>query len=175
MFSLASDSSNSQYILISVCTGLVIAFTIIIFPILNYIIKDKSYVIAIFSDMDIDEVKKVIEDTRKLNLVNLNYKKKWIKKSNGQQDYFWRKLINDPVRDRTPQPDISPDPSKKKKVEEEEIKAEENKEEQEQDQDKEKAENDEEKNKEIKPEEMQSAIMETEKKLKRKAALTAIE
>ena len=175
ILSLASSGLNSQYILISICTALVVISTAIIFPILNWIIKDKSLVIAIFSDVERIEVNKVIENTKRLNINNLDYKKKWIKKSNGQQDYFWNKILKDQQSD-VDKPSIlniqkikNEAPSEEKKqIKDQEVVVE-----------AEKKEDDDPENNpaegEKKPDELKLELIEDERKAKRKAALTAIE
>ena len=93
--SLATSGQASQYIMISICSGLVVLSTMIILPILMWTIKDKSYVLGIFADVKNDEAKKVIEEALHLELTKLVYRKKWLEKWKTRQEMFWKKLVDE--------------------------------------------------------------------------------
>ena len=95
IISLATSGEASQYVMISICSGLVILSTMIILPILMWIIKDKSYVLGIFADVKNDEAKKVIEEALHLDLTKLVYRKKWLEKWKTRQEMFWKKLVDE--------------------------------------------------------------------------------
>ena len=91
--SLATDDEIIQFVLIGICVGLVIISSVVIVPIFIRVIKSKSFVFRIFSYIEEKEIKKIIHNCQKLDLKNLRYKKKWLEKSAGDQEVFWKKLV----------------------------------------------------------------------------------
>ena len=92
MQNLAIQGENYQYIILSICVGLVVLSEAVIIPFFSWTIKEKSRVIAIFSDIEIDEVKQVIE-SQKLDTRKIVFKRSWINDSGGHQNIFWDKVI----------------------------------------------------------------------------------
>jgi len=98
IMSLAQKGEKTQYIITGICTSLVTVFLIIIIPIFLWVIKDKSYVLAIFSDIDTEEIEKVINDCKKLNIKNVKYKYKWLSKYENKPDLFWNKILTEMMK-----------------------------------------------------------------------------
>ena len=90
---LATDDESIQYILVGVCIGLVIISTMVIIPIFIFVIRDKSYVFRIFSYIEEKEIKKIINNCKKLDLKNMRYKRRWLAHSAGNPEIFWKKII----------------------------------------------------------------------------------
>jgi len=89
----SEKSETTQYIITSICTGLVFLSLISITPIFNWVIKDKSYVIAIFSDIEQDEIRKVISECKKMDIRNVYYQNDWTEKYENAQNEFWQNLV----------------------------------------------------------------------------------
>jgi len=92
---LATQDLLVNYILISVCIALVIISALVIIPIFVKVIKDKSNLYMIFSHITEEELNKIVSECKKLILKNVRYKKKWLLKSYGNQDHFWRKIVTE--------------------------------------------------------------------------------
>ncbi|MDR3547260.1 MAG: PAS domain S-box protein [Candidatus Pacebacteria bacterium] len=95
LVSLAVEGRSSRYILTGICTGLVLASLLAVTPIFNWVIKDKSYVMAIFSDVEPEEVAKMIEECKKIDIRNVKYRKRWLQKANWRQDAFWARVMTE--------------------------------------------------------------------------------
>ncbi len=91
---LARGGETTQYAIIGICVGLVVASACIIVPIFVWVIKDKSYVLAIFSDISPEEAKRIIEESRQLDIKNLQFKRGWITRAGDNHEAFWKKLIS---------------------------------------------------------------------------------
>ncbi len=91
--SLATDDEIVQFIIVGICVGLVALSSMVIVPIFIWVIKDKSYVFAIFSYIESDEIRQIIAECKKLDLKNLRYKKTWLANSQGNQELFCKKII----------------------------------------------------------------------------------
>jgi len=92
LFRLATQGEYIQYIINGICAGLVIISLILIVPVFSWVIKDKSYVLAIFSDIEIDELEQIIKECKSLDLKALRYKKKWVTKYENRPAEFWNKV-----------------------------------------------------------------------------------
>lgn len=90
---LANQGELYQYMITSVCIGLVIFAEAIIIPFFSSTIKKKSLVIAIFADIEMGEIKQVME-SQKLDLKKIIFKKKWISQAEGNYNYFWEKVAD---------------------------------------------------------------------------------
>ncbi len=90
---LAREGELTQYTITGICVALIVASVGIIVPIFLWVIKDKSYVIAIFADITKEEATKIVEDSRKLDIKNLHYKRRWIASAGESHNVFWKKLI----------------------------------------------------------------------------------
>jgi len=91
---LANEGEKIQYVINGICAGLVIVCLIVIIPIFSWVIKDKSYVLAIFSDIEPEELHKVINDCKNLDIKNAKFKKKWLTKYQNRPESFWKKVFN---------------------------------------------------------------------------------
>ncbi|MDR3549191.1 MAG: hypothetical protein P4M11_13180 [Candidatus Pacebacteria bacterium] len=91
--SMSRQGETVQYMITGICVGLITASACIILPIFIWVIKDKSYVLAIFSDITQKEASRIITDSRKLDIKNLHYKKRWIETAGDSHESFWKKLI----------------------------------------------------------------------------------
>lgn len=89
---LAVEGATNEYMIISICIGLVILAEAIIIPFFSRAIQEKSRVIAIFADIEIDEIKEIIE-TQIVDLRKIKFKKSWITESEGNFNVFWDKVI----------------------------------------------------------------------------------
>eukprot|EP01022_Parablepharisma_sp_SALTPOND_P006423 TRINITY_DN1261_c0_g1_i2.p2 TRINITY_DN1261_c0_g1~~TRINITY_DN1261_c0_g1_i2.p2 ORF type:complete len:514 (-),score=67.95 TRINITY_DN1261_c0_g1_i2:931-2472(-) len=96
--SMARKGENTQYAIILSCIGLVILSTIVIIPVFNWVIKEKSNVLSIFADIEPAEARKVVEECQKLDIKNLKYKRKWIGLASGHQNLLWNKIIAEQQR-----------------------------------------------------------------------------
>lgn len=90
---MATDGENLQYIVISICTALVLISTLIILPFFTCVLRDKSSVISIFSDIEMEEVNETIESIKNFDIKTIKFKKKWIDKCEGKQEEFWNIII----------------------------------------------------------------------------------
>ncbi len=90
---LAQKGENTQYVIIGICIGVVVFSVLIIIPIFLWVIKDKSRVVAIFADISPEEAKKIIVDSRKLDIKSFRFKRKWIIEAGENNEGFWMKLI----------------------------------------------------------------------------------
>ena len=90
---LAIEDETLQYAIMGICIGLVVTGSIVIIPIFIWVIKDKSYVFTIFSNIEDDEIHTIIANCKKMDLKNLRYKRKWLANSEGNQEAFWKKMI----------------------------------------------------------------------------------
>ncbi len=91
---LAIKDVTTQYVLISICVGLVVITTVSITPIFIWVIKDKCYVFTIFAYIQLDEIRDVIKECKKPDFKGLKFKAKWIVKCEGQEQLFWNRLVN---------------------------------------------------------------------------------
>jgi len=94
LLKLATNGENIQYIIYCICSGLVIICLIVIIPVFSWVIQDKSYVFAIFSDIEQSEINEVISDCKKLDIRHLQFKKKWISKYDNKPKEFWNRVNN---------------------------------------------------------------------------------
>ncbi len=92
---LATEGEIAQYIITGICTGLVLCSLAAIMPVFNWVIKDKSYVLAIFSDIERTEIQKVIEECHKMDLRTVKYKSEWVERYENNQNAFWNKLMSE--------------------------------------------------------------------------------
>ncbi|MDR3548364.1 MAG: PAS domain-containing protein [Candidatus Pacebacteria bacterium] len=90
---MSRQGETTQYTITGICLGLITLSAGVILPIFVWVIRDKSYVIAIFAEITHDEANQIIEDTRKLDIKNLRYKKRWIVASGDNHEIFWKKLV----------------------------------------------------------------------------------
>jgi len=93
LHNLAVNGENTQYIIIGICIGLVIVFLIAMIPVFTWVIRNKSYVLSIFSDIEIEEIQEVIDGCKILDIKKIKYRKKWITKFEAKPSQFWNKLI----------------------------------------------------------------------------------
>jgi len=91
---LATKGANVQYIINSVCGGLVLLCLIVIIPVFLFVIKDKSYVLSIFSDIESNEIEEIIRECKKVDIKHLRFKKKWVMKFEHNSKQFWNKVNN---------------------------------------------------------------------------------
>jgi len=78
------------YILTAACVSVVIVSIGLTFPVFIWVIKDKSYVLAIFANMTDDEIKVLIDAAANFDIRMIKYKKKWILGCVGEEDKFWK-------------------------------------------------------------------------------------
>ncbi|MDR3547557.1 MAG: hypothetical protein P4M11_04665 [Candidatus Pacebacteria bacterium] len=90
--SLATDDETTQYVLVGVCIALVAISAGVITPIFIKVIRDKSYVFAIFSHIQPEEIRIVIKECKKLDVKRVRFKKAWVSEYADQQEVFWRKV-----------------------------------------------------------------------------------
>ncbi|MDR3548426.1 MAG: hypothetical protein P4M11_09225 [Candidatus Pacebacteria bacterium] len=90
---LSREGETTQYTITGICLALITASAGVILPIFVWVIKDKSFVIAIFADITHEEATKIIEGTRKIDMKNLHYKRRWIVAAGDGHETFWKKLI----------------------------------------------------------------------------------
>jgi len=91
---LATKSENIQYIINCICAGLVVICLIVIIPVFLFVIKDKSYVLSIFSDIEKNELEEIIRECKKVDIKHLRFKKKWIMRFEHNPKEFWDKVNN---------------------------------------------------------------------------------
>jgi len=92
LLGLATEGENAQYIINGVCALLVAIALIVIIPVFSWVIRDKSYVLAIFSDIDNEEMEQIISECKSLDLKRVRFKKKWISKYENKPSDFWNKV-----------------------------------------------------------------------------------
>ena len=92
---LAREGESTQYTIIAICLALVVSSAAVIMPIFVWVIKDKSYVLAIFSDVTPEEAQLIIKGLRKVDIKNLRYKRSWITRAEALPDKFWDKLVSE--------------------------------------------------------------------------------
>ncbi len=92
---LARGGETTQYTITGICMCLIVASACIMAPIFVWVIRDKSYVLAIFSDISPEEAKRIIEDSRQLDIKNLRFKRKWITRAGEDHEAFWRKVVSE--------------------------------------------------------------------------------
>ncbi len=90
---LATEDETTQYILAGVCLGLVIVSAIMVIPIFMKVIRNKSYVFAIFAHVTPDEVQQVIKECRQLDIKRIRFKKDWLTKFADREELFWKKVL----------------------------------------------------------------------------------
>ncbi len=93
--SLASSGENTQFVIIGTCVGLIILSAVVVMPIFVWVLKDKSSVLAIFSDIQPEEAAKIIDDSRQLDIKNLRFKRKWMTTTGENSEAFWKKLVRE--------------------------------------------------------------------------------
>lgn len=93
LIKMASDGENTQYIVTSICTALVVVSTVIILPFFTCVLRDKSNIISIFADIEHDEILEVIESSKNFNIKNINFKKSWIESCDGKQEELWEFIM----------------------------------------------------------------------------------
>jgi len=92
LLGLATDGEKFQYIINGICALLVAIALIVIIPVFSWVIRDKSYVLAIFSDIDNEEIEQIISECKSLDLRRIRFKKKWISKYENKPLEFWTKV-----------------------------------------------------------------------------------
>lgn len=92
LHNLATQGENNQYIINGICAFLVAISLIVIIPIFSWVIRDKSYVLAIFSDVENEELEQIISECKSLDLTSVKFKKKWIVKYADRPLDFWNKI-----------------------------------------------------------------------------------
>ena len=92
---VARRGEVTQYIIVAVCIGLVLLTSASVVPFFNTVIKDKSYVLALFADISVQEIQTIIGEIKALDIKTLRFKRKWILKFQGLQDAFWKKLLGE--------------------------------------------------------------------------------
>lgn len=97
----STQGENTVYIITSVCIGIVFISVISLLPTFIWVIKDKSYVIRIFADIEEEEVKQLIKFAETCNIKLIKYKRKWIKECNGDEAVFWNKIMKDITKSKT--------------------------------------------------------------------------
>ncbi|MDR3548446.1 MAG: hypothetical protein P4M11_09325 [Candidatus Pacebacteria bacterium] len=92
---LSRQGESTQYMIIGICIGLIAISVGAAIPIFMWVIKDKSNALAIFADIRQEEARKIIEDSRQLDIKNLHYKRKWIQGAGESNESFWHKITTE--------------------------------------------------------------------------------
>jgi len=90
MRNLSLNGQLTLYILTACCIFVVILSIGLTFPVFIWVIKDKSYVLAIFANITADEIKVLIDAAANFDIRLIKYKKKWILGCVGDEDKFWK-------------------------------------------------------------------------------------
>ncbi len=89
----ATASEQMLVIMIAACICIVFVSLVIITPVFVWVIKDKSYVLAIFADVHDEEIKAVVGLADLFDIKSIRFKKSWIKHCKDDEDIFWTKVI----------------------------------------------------------------------------------
>ncbi len=93
LLSHASSGRDDLYIIISVCIGIVVLSSAFIVGLLIHVIRDKSYVTAIFADIRRDEVEKIIHHAQSLPITNVQFRARHVLESEGDEEKFWKATV----------------------------------------------------------------------------------
>ncbi len=89
---LATNDENTQYILAGVCIGLVLLSAIFVMPIFMKVIRDKSHAFSIFSHITTQEIHRIINECKKLEVKKVRFRREWLTQFAEQPAQFWRKI-----------------------------------------------------------------------------------
>lgn len=90
IFDLTRTGEMTLYALIGSCISVIIVSIGLTFPVFIWVIKDKSYVIAIFADITDEEIKAIVSSAVNFDIRTVKYKKKWILSTVGEEEKFWK-------------------------------------------------------------------------------------
>lgn len=93
----ADRGENSLYAIIGICMGVVILSSALISVILIVVIKDKSYVMAIFAEIKEEEIRRVIRQATSFPITNVRFRLQHVYDCKGNEDKYWRSVVRDQV------------------------------------------------------------------------------
>ena len=69
-------------------------------PVFIWVIKDKSYVIRIFADIEDSEIQQMINLVETCDLKRVRYKNKWLTQCKGDEQKYWEKILREQRKNR---------------------------------------------------------------------------
>lgn len=99
------ENSSSQgetiiFIVQGICIGIVLLSAAILMPVFIWVIKDKSYVIRIFADIEDSEIQQMINLVETCDLKRVRYKNKWLTQCKGDEQKYWEKILREQRKNR---------------------------------------------------------------------------
>ncbi len=95
----ASSGANTLYTIISLCMGIVVLSSAVLAIILIVVIKDKSYVMAIFAEVTEEETKRIIKHIKTLGLSTVRFQSKILDANRENEEQYWRSVVKEHKRE----------------------------------------------------------------------------
>ncbi len=106
---IANKGRNALYILISVCIAVVLFSSVLILVLLIWVIKDKSNVMAIFAEVQPEEIDSILGQARSLNISTARFDQKQLNDVGNDEEAFWKSFCR--RRRAKGSPNGSPNPA----------------------------------------------------------------